>query len=174
MITKTAFDTAYPEYIFGYYRHWLTHWGRMTHICVSKLTIIGSDNGLSPGRRQAIIWTNDGILSIGPSGTNFSEILVEIFVFSFKNMQLKPGNGGHFVSASICYTSDDNNPLAPGRFVWKFSSNFQANSSGWWPCYILWDCPQINVIGPYWRCYHWFRGWVGAVRHIVDLNLCRH
>ena len=34
----------------------LTHWSWMTHICVSKLTIIGSDNGLPPGRRQAIIW----------------------------------------------------------------------------------------------------------------------
>ena len=33
----------------------LTHWGRVTHICVGNLTIIGSDNGLSPGRRQAII-----------------------------------------------------------------------------------------------------------------------
>ena len=40
--------------------HLLTHWGQVTHICVSKLTIIGSDNGLSPGQRQAIIWTNDG------------------------------------------------------------------------------------------------------------------
>ena len=50
----------------------LTHWGRVTHICVSKLTIIGSGNGLSPGRRWAIIWTNDGILPIGPLGTNFS------------------------------------------------------------------------------------------------------
>ena len=48
------------------------------HICINKLTIIGSDNGLSPGRRQAIIWTNDGILLIGPLGTNFSEILIEI------------------------------------------------------------------------------------------------
>ena len=38
----------------------------MTHICVSKLTIIGSDNGLSPDRRQAIIWTNAGLLLIGP------------------------------------------------------------------------------------------------------------
>ena len=38
---------------------YLTHWGRGTHICVSKLTITGSGNGLSPGRRQAIIWTND-------------------------------------------------------------------------------------------------------------------
>ena len=46
----------------------LTHWGRVTHICVSKLTIIGSDNGLSPDRRQAIIWTNAGLLLIGPVG----------------------------------------------------------------------------------------------------------
>ena len=52
----------------------LTHWGRVTHICVGKLTIIGSDNGLSPERRQAIIWTNAGILLIGSLGTNFSEI----------------------------------------------------------------------------------------------------
>ena len=43
-----------------------THWGRVTHICINKLTIVGSDNGLSPGRRQAIIWTNAGILLIGP------------------------------------------------------------------------------------------------------------
>ena len=67
----------------------LTHWGRVTHICVSKLTIIGSDNGLSPGRRQAIIWTNAGILSIGLLGTNFNEILIEIHTFSFKKLHLK-------------------------------------------------------------------------------------
>ena len=51
---------------------WLTHWGRVTHICVGKLAMIGSDNGLSPARRQAIIWTNAGILLIGPLGTNSS------------------------------------------------------------------------------------------------------
>ena len=67
----------------------LTHWSRMTHICVSKLTIIGSDYGLSPDRRQAIIWTNDGILLIGPLGTNFSEISIEILTFAFKKMRLK-------------------------------------------------------------------------------------
>ena len=33
----------------------------MTHIRVSKLTIVGSDNGFSPDRCQAIIWTNAGI-----------------------------------------------------------------------------------------------------------------
>ena len=67
----------------------LTRWGRVTHICVSKVTIIGSDNGLSPGRRQAIIWTNAGIFLIGPLGTNFSEILIRIQTFSFKKMHWK-------------------------------------------------------------------------------------
>ena len=52
----------------------LTHWGRVTHICVGKLTVTGSDNYLSPGRRQAIIWTNAGILLIEPLGTNFSVV----------------------------------------------------------------------------------------------------
>ena len=61
----------------------------MTHICVGNLTIIGSDNGLSPGRRQAITWTNVGILLIGPLGTNFSEIYIEILTFPFKKMRLK-------------------------------------------------------------------------------------
>ena len=60
-----------------------------THICVSKITIIGSDNGLSPGRRQAIIWTNPGILLIGPCGTKFHEILIESQTFSFKKMHFK-------------------------------------------------------------------------------------
>ena len=67
----------------------LTHWGRVTHICVGKLTIIDSDNGLSPVWRQAIIWTNAGILLIGPLGTKFSEILIAIHTFSFKKMHPK-------------------------------------------------------------------------------------
>ena len=44
----------------------LTHWSRVKHVCVSELTIIGSDNGLSPGQRQAIIWTSARTLLIGP------------------------------------------------------------------------------------------------------------
>ena len=75
------------------YRTTLTHWGRATHICISKLAIIGSDNVLSPGRRQAIIWTDDGILLIGPLGTNFIEILIAIYKFSFKKMHLKMSSG---------------------------------------------------------------------------------
>ena len=71
----------------------LTHWGSVTHICVVKQNIIGSDNGLSPGQRQAIIWTNAGILLIGPLGTNFSEILIGIQTFSFKKMHWKMSSG---------------------------------------------------------------------------------
>ena len=41
------------------------------------------------GQRRAIIWSNAGIVLIGPLGTNFSEISIEIHTFSFKKMHLK-------------------------------------------------------------------------------------
>ena len=64
----------------------------MTHICVSKLTIFGSDNGLSPGRHQAIIWTNDWIMIIVSLETNFSEInLYQNFYISFQEYALENG-----------------------------------------------------------------------------------
>ena len=68
--------------------YFLTHWGRVTHICVSDLTIIGSDNGLSPDQRQAIIWTNAGILLIRPLGTNFSKNSNGIQIISLNKMHL--------------------------------------------------------------------------------------
>ena len=73
------------------------HWGWVMQKCVSKLAIIGSDNGLSPGQCQAIIWSNAVMLLIGPLGTNFNEILIKIFIFSFKKMYLKMCQeiGGH-------------------------------------------------------------------------------
>ena len=64
---------------------------RVTHICVSKLTIIGSDNGLLPGRRPAIIWTNAGILLIEPLRTNLSEILIHAFSFTKMHMKMSSG-----------------------------------------------------------------------------------
>ena len=77
----------------------LTHWGR-----VSNLTIIGSYDGLALGKREAIIWTNAGILLIGPLGTNFSEIVIEMHTFPFKKMHGKmlSVNCGHFVLALMC------------------------------------------------------------------------
>ena len=76
----------------------------MTHVSASKWTIIGSDNDLSSGWHQDIISINAEILLIGPLGTNFSEMLIEIDIFSFTQMHLKMSskNGSHFISASMC------------------------------------------------------------------------
>ena len=71
----------------------LTHGGGVTHICVCKLTIIGSDNGLVPGLHPTIIWTNAGIFIIQPVGINFSEILSKFYTSSFKEMHLKMSSG---------------------------------------------------------------------------------
>ena len=78
------------------------------YIYVSKLTIIGSDNGLSPGRRQVIIWTNAGILVIRSVGTNFIEILSDVHTFSFKKKHLK-------ISSAKC---------------WPFSLQWRHNERG--------------------------------------------
>ena len=71
----------------------LTHWSRAMHICVNNLTIIDSDNSLSPGRFHAIIWTRAGLLLIGPIGTNFSEISIEHYTLSFKQTHLEMSSG---------------------------------------------------------------------------------
>ena len=74
----------------------------MLHICISNWIIIGSGNGLSPVRRQTITWTNAGLLSIGLLGTNFSEILIGIFIQEnvFENVVCQ--NGSHFAEALLC------------------------------------------------------------------------
>ena len=90
---------------------YLTHWGRVTHICVSKLTIIGSDNGLLPGRHQAIIWTKAGIWSIEPLGTNFNrnsnifiqENAFESVVCEMAAMLSRPQCVNHTIITSIFF-----------------------------------------------------------------------
>ena len=72
----------------------------MTHKYVSELIIIGSDNGLSAGRRQAIIRTNAEILLIETLRTNLGEILIEIYTFSFKKVHLKISRNVNFVSSN--------------------------------------------------------------------------
>ena len=69
----------------------LSRSGWVMHICISKLIIIDSDNGSSSRQHQAIIWTNVGMLLIWSSITNFSVILTEIYIFSFKEMHLLLG-----------------------------------------------------------------------------------
>ena len=74
-----------------------THWGRVTHICVSKLNIFGWNNGLSPGQHQAIIQTSALLLLIGPLETHFSEISIELPRFSLKIMQLNMSPAEHLL-----------------------------------------------------------------------------
>ena len=124
----------------------LTHWGRVTHICVSKLTIIGSDNGLSPGRRQVIIWTNDGILLIGPLGTIFSEILIEIYMFSFKKIHLKTSSGNW---QPFCLGLLDK--IIQGNAMWLLNPNRCT-----WPLTRLLQYFILFSGNVLWRCLHHF------------------
>ena len=97
----------------------LIYWGRVTHLCVSKITSIGSDNGLSPGRRQAIFWTTTGILLIWPWGTNFSETFIEIHTFLFKKIYLK------LSSAKVAAISSRGDELMCGELWYsQFGSNW--------------------------------------------------
>ena len=88
------------------------------HVCMRQYTmhaIIGFDNGLGPIWRQAIIWTNDNLLSIGSLGMTFAEIWIKMQQFSYKNaFQCRPQNGGHFVSVLLC----DHN-FTIHRFLWN-------------------------------------------------------
>ena len=69
---------------------YISHWVRVTHLCVSQLTIISSGNGLYFGRRRAIIGANAGLLLVGPLGPNFSEILIQ---FHSIKMHFKMSSG---------------------------------------------------------------------------------
>ena len=102
----------------------LTHWGRVTHICVSKLTIIGSDNGLSPDRRQAIIWTNAGLLLIGPSGTNFSEILIEIIFIQENAFESVVCETAAILSRPQCVNATTSNIFGWIKSCWHFKSRW--------------------------------------------------
>ena len=81
--TQSCCNLFFISHLIHKYR--LTHLPLVPHICVSE----SGQHGLSPFRRQVIIWTNAGILSIRPLGTNFSEILIKIRNVSFTKMHLK-------------------------------------------------------------------------------------
>ena len=115
--------------------HHLTHWGRVTHTCVGNIIIIGSDNGFSPRRCQAIIWTNAKILSIGSLGTNFSEISIEINISSFKKMPLKMLSAKFRPSClGLCVKRVRR---WPDLVEWQLHANYMSHSRFHIFCYIL-------------------------------------
>ena len=74
------------RYIFG----WLTYAKQHKYMSLNQTTI-GSDNGLSPVRCQAILWTHADSLSLSnePLATNLSEISMKMNMFAFKKMYFK-------------------------------------------------------------------------------------
>ena len=67
----------------------LTHLPRCRIYASVNWVNIGSDNGLSPVRHQAITWTSAGLLPIGLLGTNCSGIRIVVLLFFFKKTHLK-------------------------------------------------------------------------------------
>ena len=145
-----------PSRCFWHYSMWLwnitvsglnelTHWGRVTQIYVSKLTIIGSENGLSPDWHQAIIWTNDGLLLSGPLGTNFSEILT----FSFMSLCIQ--------TVFTLY----HKLLAMYHFI--ITPGKHQLSSG-----VLFESAGLEILNSWW---HWMKFIWHTVRCLICLSL---
>ena len=132
----------------------LTHWGRVRHIYISNLTIIGSDNGLWPGRRQSIIWANVGILLIGHLGTNFNEILIKINNFWFKKIHFEMLSGKWRPSCLGLYVlmQKDISMTCHHDHEWLDSCNYrkylQGMPSSWYRAYSRlvpsqWEMPLL-------------------------------
>ena len=76
-------------------------------VCVPiNQAIIGSDNNLSPDRRQAIVWTNTGMILIEAKSWEQIPVKFETKYRDFHTRKLiwncRLRNGGHFVPASMC------------------------------------------------------------------------
>ena len=115
------------------------HWNLFLRV---QLTIIsnGSDNGLSPIRRQIIIQTNAGLLSIVPLGTNFIEILIKIQSFVFPKMHLNilsakwrpfcPGGRWVYVTTTCAGSQWDEGNALEGIVCEVF---IMMEHVSWWP-----------------------------------------
>ena len=106
---------------------------------------------LSPGWRQAIIWTNAGILLIRPLATDFSEILITIETFSFKKMHLK------MPSAKCRPFCLDLNVL---KIIW-IKSYFVLSLLSWsynWTRDLQWEWPGMVNESPRYQRQWPFRG----------------
>ena len=123
------------------------HWGRVTHICISKLK-----TSLVPIMACCLVWTNAGILSIRTSGTNFSEIFSDNRTLPFKKMHLKMSSakwwyfclglnvlnryGGLPGSLFIIVVPSMENNLMPGKVLSEVSYQF-SNFNG--AAIVVWE-----------------------------------
>ena len=133
----------------------------MTHICVGNLTIIGSDNGLLPGRRQAITWTNVGILLIGPLWTNFSEISIKIQTFSLTKMRLKVS------SAKWCPFCLGLNELTESDFTGNAQdvSYWNVFAESWFEKWIFVYSVTSHYLNQSWLDMYMCKSWLKRIIH---------
>ena len=137
------------------------------------MTIIGSDNGLSPGRRQALIWTNAELLLNGPIGTNFREFWIKFLTFSFKKMRLK-------VSSS-CRPLDVAIVLLPTvyRKLWSWIKNCINLTEAYWricASTIGTVIDYSNVMSLVWRYYlnRWWFIISEWLENTLAASICSH
>ena len=153
----------------------------MTHTCISKLTISGSDTGLPPGRRQAIIWTSAGILLIGPLGTNFGENLIEIYTFSIKKMHWKMSSGKwwpfclslNVLTSQFIWVSWHLKSLATQLFLQQLVQADIKETIEFLHLGLLWREPQVTGRSPSQRLGHVesVSTWLSLHHHEITLNL---
>ena len=135
----------------------------MTHICVGNLTIIGSDNGLSPGRRQAIIWTNAGILLFAPLGTNFSEIWIKFHTFSFKKMHFKRSSAKwrpFYLGLNVLIIADGSKDIPDMSAYCQTGRHQCCLKYQWlfWGCYLTYLC--IHAYTGHFNYSQWVRWFI--------------
>ena len=93
---------------------------------------------------RAIIWTDAGILLIGPLGTNFNEVLIKIQNFSFMKKHLK------MLSVKwrpFCSGEDElrPNPVSPGKVAcFNWTAEFEAVMM------MLWHGNTFHITVPLW------------------------
>ena len=160
----------------------------MTHVCVGDLTIIVSDNGFSPDRRQAIICTNARMLSIGPLRTNFSEILFETLAFSIQENAFESvvSEKVVFLSRPQCVTGYDTITACDIPLQWLRHDNQAIIESNWhrlishrvaydvnkWPILWLFQCIfLLNNSRIIWLCDYGF--WVIILLSNKSCDICR-
>ena len=133
------------------------YWGRMTHICVSKLTTIGSDNGLSHGRCKAIIWTKAGnIVEWGP-GNEIQWTFNRNLNISFKIKQFKMASGkwrSFFFGLNVlrqlydCYSASDTNMRNTGEYLTCIQEHLTQRAQD---AIITSLWRQNDVVASFWR-----------------------
>ena len=141
------------------------------HICISKLNIICSDNGLSPGGRQAIIWTNAGILLIQSLETNTKEIFIKLYIFSFKKMHLKMLSGNW---QPFCLNLNVLSKTHWCFILWtsvmkSLNLHFSTKFKAWISNYTWWKL-ACKCSSMFWIHWH-FRTWMSNYIPHIKMNI---